>query len=70
MRDGRILEHAVAHCLGSVAHPMSDAQLDAKFRLQAQAVVAPARAEALLALCRHVDEAGDVGARLRPLLAS
>lgn len=70
MRDGRILEHAVAHCLGSVAHPMSDAQLDAKFRLQAQTVVSSAQAEALLDLCRHVDEADDVGARLRALLAS
>jgi 2-methylcitrate dehydratase PrpD len=55
LNDGRRLEKAIEHVMGSVERPMSDADLDAKFLDLADGVLPAARARQLLALCRDVD---------------
>ncbi|MGE0119723.1 MAG: MmgE/PrpD family protein [Dongiaceae bacterium] len=55
LKDGRALARHVEHAIGSLARPMSDAQLEAKFRGLAEGVLGKARTDALLALCRRVD---------------
>jgi 2-methylcitrate dehydratase PrpD len=65
LRDGRVLRSEVEHAVGSVARPMTDAQLDAKFRgLAARALGADA-VEALLAACRSLPGLADAGAIAR-----
>ena len=51
LKDGQVLEFAVAHALGSFDHPMSDAQLESKFLTYAGAVIGPERADQLSRLC-------------------
>lgn len=52
LRDGRVFETAIAHCSGSRDRPMTDAELDIKFRGQAGTVLSERDADELLALCR------------------
>ncbi|MES2186557.1 MAG: MmgE/PrpD family protein [Pseudomonadota bacterium] len=49
--DGRVLERHVLRALGSLEHPMADADLEAKFRSLADGVLPPAQADALIAGC-------------------
>jgi 2-methylcitrate dehydratase PrpD len=51
LKDGQVLECAVAHALGSFDHPMSDAQLESKFVTYAGAVIGAERAAGLSDLC-------------------
>lgn len=55
-------QHAVsiAHCVGSQQQPMTDAQLDAKFRAQCDAVLGAARSATALAQWRSIDTLADV----------
>jgi 2-methylcitrate dehydratase PrpD len=52
LRDGRTVKEHVEHAVGSLEHPMSDEQMDAKVRALAVEVIGPARTDALIALCR------------------
>jgi 2-methylcitrate dehydratase PrpD len=61
LADGRRLEHHVAHCMGSLARPMSDADLDEKFRGQAGQVLPQAQVEALIGECWGLAGLKDVG---------
>lgn len=61
LRDGRVVEQAVEHAVGSRERPMSDEALDAKFKAQAERVLPTEQAEALLALCRGVESLADAG---------
>ena len=58
--DGRILMQAVEHALGGIGHPMSDADLDAKFHDLVDAPLGRAGADALLASCWGVEALEDV----------
>jgi 2-methylcitrate dehydratase PrpD len=63
LKDGRVLERFIAHAVGSVENPMSDAQLDAKFADLALGILSDDRARHLMDLCRnaeHLDDAGDI----------
>jgi 2-methylcitrate dehydratase PrpD len=60
LTDGRVLEKRLTASLGNLERPLTDEQLDAKFRDQATLVLDDAAAERALALCRRVDELGDV----------
>jgi 2-methylcitrate dehydratase PrpD len=63
LKDGRVLERFIAHAVGSVENPMSDAQLDAKFADLATGILPNDRARHLMTLCRgaeHLDDAGDI----------
>ena len=63
LKDGRTLHRHIDHAIGSVEKPMTDAQLDAKFKDLADGVLPGAQAERVLALCRSLPDlpnAGDV----------
>ncbi len=51
MRDGRRLHRHVEHAVGSLERPMSDADLEAKFRGLAQGVLPAKQTDELIALC-------------------
>ncbi|HUA51009.1 MAG TPA: MmgE/PrpD family protein [Candidatus Sulfotelmatobacter sp.] len=69
LRDGRRVETHVAHAVGSLQHPMSDAQIDAKVRGLAADVIGAERTEALIALCRDLWDRPDAGAAGRAAAA-
>jgi 2-methylcitrate dehydratase PrpD len=62
MKDGRKLTAHVDHCRGSLERPMSDRDLDVKFRGQAARVLPDAKVEELLAQCWKIRQSDDVGA--------
>ncbi|MDH5534956.1 MAG: MmgE/PrpD family protein [Betaproteobacteria bacterium] len=51
LKDGRQLSRHVAHALGTLARPMSDADLEAKFRSLAGGILPEQRIAALIAAC-------------------
>ena len=65
LKDGRVLEKYVEHCLGSVDTPMSDADLEIKFRGLSEEVLGAAQTRELIALCWSVASLPDAGAIAR-----
>lgn len=63
--DGRTLTKHVEHAKGSLERPMSDQDLEAKFRRLAQGVLPAAQADALIALCWTVEDQDDAAALAR-----
>jgi 2-methylcitrate dehydratase PrpD len=61
LKDQRVLERFVAHAVGSVENPMSDAALDAKFADLASGILPDDQARRLLALCRDAERLEDAG---------
>ena len=51
LADGRVLDKHVEHALGSTVRPMSDADLEEKFRGLVDGVIADSQAKQLIALC-------------------
>jgi len=64
-RDGRALSRHVEHALGTLARPMSDADLEAKFTGLAQDVLARDRVEEIIKLCWRIPALDDAGALAR-----
>jgi 2-methylcitrate dehydratase PrpD len=60
LTDGRRLSVFVEQSLGNISKPLSDRQLDAKFRDQAVANLAADDVELLIPLCWRIDELADV----------
>jgi 2-methylcitrate dehydratase PrpD len=63
LKDGRTLKKHVEHAIGSLARPMGDADLEAKFRGLAQGILSVAETDALIKLCWAIDtlkSAGDI----------
>ena len=60
LANGTRHEIHIEHCLGSQQKPMTDAQLDAKFRAQCEPVVGVARSQSALALLRRFESLADV----------
>jgi hypothetical protein len=60
LTDGRVLHKHVANAIGSVERPMSDADLDAKFIDQVDAILPSAQGRALLEACRRLPACDDV----------
>ena len=60
LTDGRRVHVFVEHAIGSLANPMSDAQLEAKFRGMSGAVLGAERCSALIAACWDVGGAADL----------
>jgi 2-methylcitrate dehydratase PrpD len=54
LKDGRVLKKFVEHVVGSLARPMSDADLEAKFRGLCKGILPAAQADKLIALCWNV----------------
>ena len=63
LKDGRTVETFVEHAIGSLERPMSDADLEAKFRAFAQGILPDAQRDRLVRLCWDVgslDDAAEV----------
>jgi 2-methylcitrate dehydratase PrpD len=63
LQDGRCIERHVEHALGSTANPMSDRDLERKFRALAEETLPPDRIEALIGNCwavARLDDAADL----------
>ena len=60
LRDGRRVRVFIEHAIGSLQNPMSDANLEAKFKGLSDPVLGAARTAALLEACWAIGEAGDV----------
>ena len=61
LKDGRSVETFVENALGTLARPMSDADLEAKFRGLVDGVLARAEADRLLELCWSAETLADAG---------
>jgi 2-methylcitrate dehydratase PrpD len=60
LRDGRSENVFVEHAIGSLARPMSDQQLEAKFRALAEPILGPARTTDLIAAAWRTGQAADL----------
>jgi 2-methylcitrate dehydratase PrpD len=60
-RDGTVIEKHVAHAIGSLERPMSDADLEAKFTHLSEPVVGASVAAKLIQLCWALEGLSDVG---------
>ena len=65
LADGSRLHLFVEQSLGNLHRPLSDAELEDKFRDQAALALPPAQVERLIAGCRRIDELEDAGALAR-----
>jgi len=65
LRGGARHEHFTREAIGSLALPMTDEQLDAKFREQAEPLLGRDRTAELLDLCRGAPDLGDAAGLLR-----
>jgi 2-methylcitrate dehydratase PrpD len=64
-KDGRRFEKFVEHAVGSLDHPMSDQDLEAKFAGLANGVLSPDRQRKLIDLCWNIANLPDAGAIAR-----
>jgi 2-methylcitrate dehydratase PrpD len=60
LKDGKTLEKFVEHAIGSVKRPMTDTNLEAKFRGLANPVLQAAATDSLIALCWRADTLADI----------
>jgi 2-methylcitrate dehydratase PrpD len=68
-KDGRRVEKFVEHAVGSLDHPMSDADLEAKFTGLANGVLSPERQRRLTDLCWDIASLPDASAVARAAVA-
>lgn len=61
LRDGQVLERHVPEALGTLAHPMSDADLEEKFRGLVQSILPDAQAGELIQACWDLPRLNDAG---------
>jgi 2-methylcitrate dehydratase PrpD len=61
LTDGRVLAKHVEHAIGSLARPMSDGDLEAKFRKFAKGILLTGETDALINLCWSIDSLKDAG---------
>jgi 2-methylcitrate dehydratase PrpD len=60
LTDGKVIEKHIAHAIGSLERPMSDADLEAKFHHLADPVTGKAQAAKLIKLARDIESLSDV----------
>ena len=60
LRDGRVYRKELEHSLGNLERPLSDRQLEDKFRNQAS-VLPQKQVDALIGACWRLEELEDVG---------
>ena len=65
LRNGSTLEKYVEHCVGSLGKPMSDADLEAKFRGLAEGILAKSESDKLIGLCWEVGKLKDAAETAR-----
>jgi 2-methylcitrate dehydratase PrpD len=64
LKGGRVLEKHVPHAIGSLERPMSDAELEAKFRHLTEGVIGKGATDELIALAWKIESLAD----LRPIV--
>jgi 2-methylcitrate dehydratase PrpD len=65
LKDGRRLEKFIEHAVGSVGHPMSDADLEGKFEGLAVGILPGDRVRRLMDLCWKIESAPQASAIAR-----
>ncbi len=65
LQDGRRVERHVEHAVGSTANPMSDRDLERKFRALSEEALPPDRIQALIGKCWAVAQLDDVADLMR-----
>lgn len=65
--NGQVLRSHVRHVRGSLERPMTDDELDRKFREQAASVLPTERIEALLHVCRYAASSRHIGMQIADL---
>jgi 2-methylcitrate dehydratase PrpD len=73
LKDGRRFEKFIAHTIGSLTRPMSDADLEAKFRALAKGILPAAQTDKLIGLCWNVGKlkrAADIACAAVPARAT
>ncbi|MDQ1468645.1 MAG: hypothetical protein QOJ99_125 [Bryobacterales bacterium] len=65
LKDGRTLDRFVDHAVGSLAHPMTDADLENKFSGLADGILPHNQIRSILDLCWKIAELPDAGALAR-----
>ena len=61
LKSGKVLEKFVEHAVGSLGKPMSDGDLETKFRDQVDGILSKAEADKLLGLCWEIGKLKDAG---------
>lgn len=61
LKNGKTLEKYIEHAVGSLDRPMSDADLEAKFRGLAEGILAKAETDRLIRLCWDIGKLKDAG---------
>jgi len=62
LKDGRALTRAIAHAIGSLEKPMSDAALEAKFADLAEGILPKDQTRRVMDMCWAIEKAPDAGA--------
>ena len=62
LRDGRALEKVIDHAVGSLAHPMTDTDLEDKFSGLAEGILPRDQTRRVMDLCWKIGELPDAGA--------
>jgi 2-methylcitrate dehydratase PrpD len=65
LKSGKVLERFVEHAVGSLDRPMSDSDLEAKFRGLAEGILSKPETDKLIRLCWDVGKLDDAGAVAR-----
>jgi 2-methylcitrate dehydratase PrpD len=65
LKDGRRLSKFVEQSLGNIHRPLTDKQLEEKFRDQAVLVLAADEVETIIQQCWKIDQLDDVGDMVR-----
>ena len=65
LKDGRVVERFVEHALGSLGRPMSDSELESKFRTLCAPILAGDEIDAVLGACWRLEQSPDAGALAR-----
>ena len=61
LKSGKTLEKYIEHAVGSLDRPMSDSDLEAKFRALAEGILSKPETDKLIRLCWDVAKLNDVG---------
>lgn len=69
LKDGRKLEKYIEHAIGSVQHPMTDAQLETKFTDLAEGILPGERIRQLMDLCWAIEKQPDAAVLARAAVA-
>lgn len=65
LRDGKVIDRYIEHAVGSVAHPMSDGQLERKFRGLAEGILPAGQVADAIRLCWGLEALPDVATLAR-----